>query len=128
MRLSGMIRAGGGLPADSRARRRASFDAENFLRFFFITTLASCATSVRAHFLANKHIADHGCLPCFPFDSGSIAIILMKNESRFIRAAALINECTSIGFHPNGSKNAGPSGGPNFNGAFAEFKCSPTCF
>jgi hypothetical protein len=35
-RLSGITRAGGGLPAANRARRRASFDAENFLRFFFM--------------------------------------------------------------------------------------------
>jgi len=35
-RLSGITRAGGGLPAASLARRLASFDAVNFLRFFFI--------------------------------------------------------------------------------------------
>src|ERR1019366_1410291 len=35
-RLSGITRAAGGLPAANLARLRASFDAENFLRFFFI--------------------------------------------------------------------------------------------
>jgi hypothetical protein len=35
-RLSGITRAAGGLPAANLARRRASVDAENFLRFLFI--------------------------------------------------------------------------------------------
>src|SRR5579862_2792998 len=46
-RLSGITRAGGGLPAESRARRRASFDAENFLRFFFMTHPLPSLSSLR---------------------------------------------------------------------------------
>jgi hypothetical protein len=82
----------------------------------------SFAASACAYCFANKQTADHGARPCFPFDSGNIDINLRNGGKRFNRAAVLKSERISIGFQPNGWKNAGPSGGPNYSGAFAFVK------
>ena len=46
-RLSGIMRAGGGVPVASRARRRASFDAEK--RFFRVRAMFSDIQLVRSN-------------------------------------------------------------------------------
>src|SRR5437879_12923428 len=60
---------------------------------------------------------DHGRFPAVPFCSGKRASSRRKNGGRLNRVAVFSNPFTSMGSHACGKKNAGPSGGPNLNGA-----------
>src|SRR5580700_3414355 len=85
-------------------------------------------TGRRAYCFASKQIPDQGREPCAAFDAGKSASKRMPNESRFKRAAAFSGERTSTGVQPQGTKNPGPSLGPNLNEAPLSASCGPMFF
>src|SRR6516162_3521065 len=78
---------------------------------------------------ANRQTADHGRLPCAPFDSGNIANMRRASGRRPSFAAVLRSERTSTGCQPCAVKKGGPSAGAKMNGAPAVLIALPTdCF